>query len=111
MARLPVAVPPLAIATTDLTSLGYTVPANTVSTAFLVLTNASTSILDIDVFINDGTTDFIFCNVKVPAGVGKKKRVIALPDEKLGTGFSIKIQADSVSPFNAFLSISEISND
>lgn len=109
MARTPIAVTPKAIATTDITDLGYTVPADTVATLFLTLVNASTTILDIDIFINDGVVDFIFCTVKIPAGVGKKKRIIALSDQKIGTGFSIKVKATTASAFNAFLSISEIS--
>ncbi len=111
MARTPVAVTPKTIATTDITDLGYTVPANTVSTAFLVLTNATSTILDINIFVSDGTTDFIFCNVKIPSGVGKKKRIVALSDEKLSTGFSIKVKATTTSTFNAFLAISEVIDD
>lgn len=111
MARTPVAVTPKTIASTSITNLGYTVPTSVISTAFLVLTNASSSILEIKVFINDGTTSFIFCTVKIPAGVGKKKRIIALPDEKLSAGMSIEVQATTTDTFNAFLSISEISDN
>lgn len=111
MARTPIAVAPQTISTTDITDLGYVVPDNTVSTPFLDLTNDSSSILDIDIFISDGTKDFIFCNVKIPAGVGKKKRIVALSDQKLGAGFSIKVKATTTSTFNAFLSVSEVIDD
>lgn len=110
MARIPKAISPVTIRTTDIIDFGYTVPANTTATAFLVLTNASSAILSINIFVSDGLTDFIFCSVKIPAGVGKKKRIIALPDEKLGAGFSIKVKCSTIDTFNAFLSISEISN-
>lgn len=111
MARTPIAVAPKTIATTDITDLGFPVPANTVSTPFLDLTNNSSSILDINIFISDGTTDFIFCNVKIPAGIGKKKRIVALSDQKLGAGFFIRVQATTTDSFNAFLSISEVIDD
>lgn len=98
------------IATTDLVELNYTVPASTVTSATLVLTNTTNSILAIDVYINNTVADFLFCRVDIPAGVGKKSRVMALYDEKLNTGFTIKLQATTASAFNAFLSGSEVSD-
>lgn len=110
MARSPKSLSIENIATTNLVTLDYVVPVNLVTVATLVITNASLNILTIDVFINDGTTDFIFCNVKIPGGIGKKKRIIALSDENLNGGFQIKVQATTNDPFNVFLSGSEISD-
>lgn len=99
------------VATTDLTTLGYIVPKDTVSSATLVLTNTTSSIIEVSIFINDTVSDFIFDNVKIPAGVGKRKRIISLPDEKLNSGFLIKVQATTSSAFNVFLSGSELRDD
>ena len=110
MARVPKSLSIEQVASTDLVVLDYIVPVNTVTTATLVLTNASSVIIDVDIYINNVTSDFIFTNVKLPAGIGKNKRILALPDEKLNAGFTIKLQADSSEPFNVFLSGSEISD-
>lgn len=110
MARTPKNLSIEQVATTDLTTLDYVVPVSTVTTATLVLTNTTASIIDVTIFINDTVTDFVFDNVKIPAGIGKRKRIIALPDEKLNAGFLIKVQATTTGAFNAFLSGSEISD-
>ena len=111
MARTPLNASIKQIATTTLTDLDYLVPASTVSTAFLVLTNNSTAILDISVYINDGSTNYLLVKDKIPAGLGRDWIVRELSTQKLNAGFSIKVQATTSSVFNAFLSVSEISNN
>tara|TARA_R110002012_G_scaffold294794_1_gene491091 strand:- start:133 stop:468 length:336 start_codon:yes stop_codon:yes gene_type:complete len=111
MARTPLNASIEQIATTSLTTLDYTVPASTVSTAFLVLTNASTSILDLSVYVNDGTTNFLLVRDKIAAGIGKDWIVKELPTQKLNAGFTIKVQSTTTDAFNAFLSVSEISDN
>lgn len=111
MARTPLNASIEQIATTDLTTLDYLVPASTVSTAFLVLTNLTTNILDIAVFINDGTTDFILVQDKIAGGIGKTWIIKELATQKLNAGFTVKVQATTTTAFNAALSVSEVIND
>ena len=58
------------IETTDLFALGYVVPEDTVSTAFMVLTNTTDNILDVSVYINDGVEDFLLVRDKIPGQPG-----------------------------------------
>lgn len=111
MARTPLNASIEQIATTSLTTLDYTVPASTVSTAFLVLTNLTANILDITIYINDGTTDFLLVQDKIPGGIGKDWIIKELPTQKLNAGFTIKVQSTTSDAFNAFLSVSEVIDD
>ena len=111
MARTPLNADIQQIATTTLTTLDYVVPVDTVSTAFLVLTNVTAAILDITIYINDGTTDFILVQDKIAGGIGKTWIVKELSTQKLNAGFTIKVQATTATAFNAALSVSEISNN
>ena len=96
------------IASTTLTTLDYAVPASTVATAFLVLTNLTTNILDVSVYINNTATDFLLAREKIPAGIGKTWIVSELATQKLNAGFSIKVQCTTTDSFNASMSVSEI---
>jgi len=107
MARSPKTLDIRQIESLDLTLL-YTVPVNVVTSPKLVLTNASSSIIEIDIIINDTVTDFKFDNLKLPGGIGKNKRVISVSDLKLNTGFKIKVQSTTATAFNVFLSGTEI---
>jgi hypothetical protein len=111
MARTPLNASIEQIATTNLTTLSYTVPASTVSTPFLVLTNLTTNILDVSVYIDDGATNFLLVKGKIAGGIGKDWIVKELSTQKLNAGFAIKVQATTTDAFNAFLSVSEISNN
>ncbi len=110
MARTPLNAFAGQISTTDLISL-YTVPDERVATGFLVLTNTTAVVLDISVYINNGASDFLLVRDKIPAGTGKDWIVKELPTQKLNVGFTIKVQATTSDAFNAFLSVSEISNN
>ena len=111
MSRTPLNASIERIETDSRITLDYLVPANTVSTASLVLTNTTENILDISVYINDGSTDFILVKNKIAGGIGKEWIIKELPTQKLNTGFAVKVQATTADAFNAFLSVSEISND
>jgi hypothetical protein len=110
MARTPKNASIQEIATASLTTLNYEVPVSTASTAFLVLTNLTVSILDITVYINDGATDFLLVQEKIAGGIGKTWTVKELSTQKLNATFTIKVQATTATAFNAALSVSEISN-
>jgi len=110
MARTPKSLSIQTISSTNLITLAYIVPASTVTTATLVITNTSTSILEIDIYINNTVSDFLFEKIKIPAGFGKNKRVLAFTDEKLNQGFQIKLQATTNDEFNVFLSGVEVSS-
>lgn len=109
MARKPKSVEIKQITTTSLTTFDYDVPANTVASPSLVITNAASTINTIKIFINDGEDDFLLVEKTIPAGIGKTWRVLEMSDQKLNTGYKIKIQPSSVTAINYFLSVSEIS--
>lgn len=108
MARIPKSLAIQAISSTSLITLNYVVPVDNVTSATLVLTNATSSIIDVTIFINNTVSDFIIDRVKIPSGLGKRKRIVTISDEKLNAGFQIKVQATTTDTFNAFLSGSEV---
>ena len=99
-----------AIATTDLTELEYEVPARSVATASLVLSNQSASDLDITVYINNVDADHLLVSEKIPAGSGQTWFVKELNFQKLNSGYKVKVQATTTDAFKAFMSVSEISD-
>jgi hypothetical protein len=111
MTRAPKSASVERIATTNLTTLDYLVPVNAVSTPFLGLTNLTANVLDISVYINDGSADFLLIQGKVAGGIGKEWFVKELSTQKLNAGFTVKVQSTTADAFNAFLSVSEISNN
>ena len=110
MSRAPLSATIQEVATTVITTLGYIVPANTVASPSMDITNLTTSINTISVYINNGNTDFLLVTKTIPAGIGKTWRVLELHDQKLNAGYAIKVQATTVNAFNVFLSVSEISD-
>ncbi len=111
MSRTPKSASIQEIATLDLVTLDYVVPSSTVATAFLVITNLSAIIIDISVYINDGSSDFLISQNKIPSGIGKTWIVKELTTQKLNNSFTVKVQSTTADSFNAFLSVSEISNN
>ncbi|MGB0943139.1 MAG: hypothetical protein ACPGUE_12085 [Marinomonas sp.] len=99
------------ISSTDLTELNYAVPSRSVATASLVITNLTINPLDIDVYINNGTNDYLLATNKIAGGDGKSWFVKELNLQKLNAGYKVKIQSSTTDSFNAFLSVSEISED
>ena len=110
MARTPLSASIEIISSTSLITLDYEVPLSTVTTPFLVLTNLTENIIDISIYINNGGNDFLLVRDKIAGGIGKDWIVKELPTQKLNAGFTIKVQATTTDSFNAFLSVSEISN-
>lgn len=96
------------INTTALTSLDYIVPANTVTTCSLVVTNNSGSINTVSIYVNDTISDHLLVTKKLASGLGKTWRVLELSDIKLNAGFELKIKLDSANTVNFNLSGSEI---
>ncbi len=111
MARTPKNASIEKIETAELITLDYLVPPSTVTTAFLVLSNLTANILDISVYINDSVSDFLLMSDKIPGGMGKTLHIKELSLEKLNAGFTIKVQSTTNDAFNAFLSVSEISDN
>ncbi len=85
-----------------------TVGAGEVVSPSLVLTSASHNVIDVSVFVSNGTTDFIIESRKIPAGIGKVYEVFSLSTQKLNAGFEIKIQTTTADPINHHLSGSVI---
>lgn len=91
-----------------LTPLSYTVPTGTVTSASLVVTNQSTDITDVSIYINNTVDDFLLVTKKLAGGVGKSWRVLELSDEKLSAGYVVKVKSSKSQPINYFMSGSEI---
>ena len=95
---------------TALTSIGsYTVAAGVETTCIgLTLANTTTSQIEVDVTLNDGTNDtFMIENAPIPVGsslvvVGDLQKVVMEP------GDSLKVRSDTASSVDAIMSILEI---
>lgn len=86
----------------------FTVGNGEVVAPSLVLTNASSNVIDVSVFVNNGSADFLIESRKIPAGVGKNWQVFSLTSQKLNGGFIVKIQATTTDALNHHLSGSVI---
>ena len=111
MAREPKSLVVTQIAAAGDNTLSYVVPAATVTSASLVITNVAPVINEVTVIINNGTSDFILARKKLPAGIGKSWRVLEMSDEKLSAGFFVKIGLSVSSAVNVFLSGNEFTEE
>lgn len=105
MARIP---NNLAIGSIGTTSLTTIFTASTVTSLSLVITNNSSNSNEVDVYINDSTSDLLICSYKIPAGVGKTVIPKEIATQKINGNFSVKIQLSNASAVNYFLSGSVI---
>jgi hypothetical protein len=96
------------IQSTDLQQV-YSVPSgiNTTS-AVLSLTNTTDNNIVVDVYHNDGSTDFLLRRITLPAGVGRERIYHGFQRRTLNAGHSVKLQADVTSKFNYSIHGSEI---
>lgn len=109
MARIPQSISFGQTATTAIQTI-YTGSAGDVLAPALVFTNASTNIIEISVFINDGTTDVLIEKRKIAGGIGNKWIVSSINTQKINPLDSIKFQANTANAVNHHLSGS-ITND
>ena len=108
MARTPKNLDIRQITSTVLTTI-YTAGAGiNTSISVLSFTNASNTAVSIDIYRNDGTTDFILKTLTLPAGIGRERSWYPAQRRVFNAGHSIKIQADSVAAFNSDLNGSEV---
>ena len=95
---------------TALTAIeSYTVGGSTETTVIgLTIANTTTSVIEVDATLNDGSNDFyIVKNAPVPAGgslvaVGGDQKVVMMP------GDSIKVKSDTATSADVIMSILEI---
>ena len=95
---------------TSLTAIeSYTVGGSTETTVIgLTISNTTTSVIEVDATLNDGTNDFyIVKNAPVPAGgalvaVGGDQKVVMMP------GDSIKVKSNTATSADVIMSILEI---
>ena len=97
------------LASTTLTTI-YTAPSNTNTTmSVLGFTNTSTSVtLVLDIYRNDGSTDYLVRTITIPPGSGREVLYYGLQKRVFNAGHSVKIQADSATAFNYDLNGSEL---
>jgi len=107
MSRTPQTLEFGSLSTTTLTTI-YATPEGSVVTPFLVATNNSSSKVAVSVYINNQSSDLLFCKKTIPAGVGKKVFFNELATQKINPFYEIKIQLDSAVSVNYFLSGSVI---
>jgi len=72
------------------------------------LTNTTTSTHAIDLYHNDGTTDFLIDKATLPRGSGVSRVLYEAQNLTLNDGHSLKIQSDNASAFNISVSGREV---
>lgn len=108
MARTPKKLALGQLASTALTGI-YTAPGGINTTgSILAFTNTTTVNISIDIYTNDGSTDFLQGTVTLPSGVGRRRSYFGFQRDVIEAGDSIKIQADSANAFNFNVSGSEV---
>jgi hypothetical protein len=108
MARTPKNLTIQQVASTTLTTI-YTVPTKINTTgAVFSFTNVTTSNHSIDIYHNDGSTDFLIKTFALPGGSGTERVYWAAQRRTFNAGDAIKIQSNSASAFNVSLSGSEV---
>ncbi len=73
------------------------------SASVLEFTNNADTTIQIDIYQNDGTSDFLKRRLTLPAGVGKVRYYDGFQRQVLNAGDAIKIQALTASDFNVGL--------
>ena len=103
MSRTPQSISIGQTATTDIQTI-YTGITGQVLSPSLVFTNASATAIEISVYVNDGSTDFLIETRTVAAGVGKPWIVSTLGTQKIDPLNAIKFQATTATAVNHHLS-------
>jgi len=107
MARIAKTLALKSIESTDLQQL-YLVPSGMNTTgAVLSFTNTTTNNIVINVFHNDGSTDFLIKSITLPGGIGRERIYNGFQRRTFNSGHSVKVQADVNSKFNASVHGSE----
>lgn len=88
------------VESTDLQQL-YLVPSG-INTTFSVLsfTNTTENNIVVDIYQNDGSTDFLLKTITIPGGEGRDKPYHGFQRRTFNAGHSIKVQANVNSKFN-----------
>ena len=109
MARTPKNLSIGQITSTDLTEL-YTPPTTKINTSISVIsfTNLTDTPLTLDIYHNDGSTDFLQDRIALPGGFGKNRLYYAFQRQVINSGDTVKVQADKATAFNFSLSGSEV---
>ena len=91
---------------TALTNI-YSTPSNGSARVYsIVLTNATASSVDVDIYVNDGVADRLVRSVSVPSGIGKVKEIYEI--KAMSGGDILKLQAGTATAFNYYVSGREI---
>ena len=93
---------------TTLTEI-YVSPTGTNTTiSSLAFTNTTSTDHSIDVYRNDGSTDYLVKTLTLPGGSGRKSIYYGLQGTTSNSGDSIKIQSNSAQAFNYELDGSKV---
>ena len=86
----------------------YLVPSGINTTgAVLSFTNTTANNIVIDIYHNDGSTDFLIKSITVPGGVGRERIYNGFQRRTFNAGHAIKVQADVNAKFTASVHGSE----
>lgn len=88
------------VQSTDLQQL-YLVPSGfNMTAAVMSFTNTTDTSIVIDIYHNDGSTDFLIKSLTLPAGSGRERIYYGFQRRTLNAGHSVKVQANNTSKFN-----------
>jgi hypothetical protein len=96
------------ISSTSLTSVYTAATGINPTISVLKFTNAAATALNIDVYHNDGSTDFLVSTIHLPGGIGRHRLDYSWERSVLEAGDVIKVQADAATAFNLAIYGSEV---
>ena len=96
------------LSTATLTSVYEAATGVNPTISVIAFTNASTTALNIDIYQNDGATDFLKNTIHLPAGIGRERLYYGFERGVLSSGDKLKVQADGATAFNLFIYGSEV---
>ena len=108
MARTPKKLASGEISSTALITI-YTAPTGSNTTiSVLGFCNTGSTATTIDIYENDGSTDFLSDTITLPGGSGKRATYYGLQRSVVNAGDAIKVQSSTTMTFNYFLHGSEV---
>ena len=88
----------------------YTVATGLSSSLSVVsFTNTVTTPLNINLYHNDGSTDYLKATIHLPGGIGREEQYYGFERAVMKAGDVLKVTADAATAFNLFIYGSEVS--
>ena len=100
MATTPKTLALVEITSTDLIEVYLAASGVNTSVSVLSFTNVTTTDQQIDIYINDATSDFLQKTMTLPGGVGKERLYYGFQRKMINANYKIKVQASAATAFN-----------